>query len=733
MARIPTMNPMSITAPPGSAGGVKLGPTGVGAVPIQTPLTQRYNPSEFGKEGAAIAQLGQAIFNDAVIPMMELQKRNARAKETLDQSNKIYGEMNSVKQELLKNELTPGFDYLSPVHESKAWAKHFNGINTRIDGILPSIKANVSDPKHAVALSNAFMPQIMQLKLKAQNRAVEVSENSTVLAYQKGLQDLVNELGMRLPKEVTGGEPMFVFKTKEWEGLMQKKQLLDNLFENSGVNPTKKYQEQLAGRKLFVDQLIGAMLQNPKMGLAFLEQGMAEKFGISQTEKGEMEAELTKLEWTQTRMKIKKDEQKDKEDDAKVKLEVEGKKNDHWLQALKGDIDLTAWTTYETDYKRGGYESTWGKIYALLKTKEILPGESKPVTFAKYQILVQAALGDPTQDISALVEDIALENDLSGAHRIQMISTLAGLKNNASLVKWPVFQQAEDYLKRMAPVPLDPLDKSASAIRNRATWELWNQTKEKYMLQKPEKFRSFKWFDRAQQLVNDHAKLWNKPEDEGAQIVLNDYVTQSGLAAEPGVLLKDGGKNYPDVSAMRSALLRRLPGMKKEEIKQANDAIHTLATYPGLEAKVIGIKAQANQQNPPPEKTISGPQQFMRDITKDEWEAMGKKYFPEKYKTLFGETPEKTAPVEKKPAPPEVTEEQLREAIEKRLAPEPQPEPKPEPVMRGVVPDERQTEMFQEEKPAPEALYPGQFETEQDWNEFQAQQKKWLEDYLKGL
>ena len=68
MARIPTISASSITGLPGTAGGVKLGRTGVGAVPISTPITQRLNPSQYGQQGAAIAELGAEIFNSGVLP-----------------------------------------------------------------------------------------------------------------------------------------------------------------------------------------------------------------------------------------------------------------------------------------------------------------------------------------------------------------------------------------------------------------------------------------------------------------------------------------------------------------------------------------------------------------------------------------------------------------------------------------------------------------------------------------
>jgi hypothetical protein len=677
MARIPTMNPMSITAPPGSAGGVKLGPTGVGAVPIQTPLTQRYNPSEFGKEGAAIAQLGQAIFNDAVIPMMELQKRNAKAKETLDQSSRLYGEMTSIKGELAKNQLTPGFDYLSPVHESKAWAKHFKGINTSIDGLLPSIKANVSDPKHAVALSNAFMPQIMQLKLKAQNRAIEVSENSTVLAYQKGLQDLVNELALKLPTEVPDGENTYIFRTKDWEGLMQKKQLLDNLFEASGVNPTKKYKEQLAGRQLFVDQLTGVMLQNPEMGLAFLEKGYAEKFGINPAEKGEMMSKLEKLQLTQIRTKNYLNKQKELADDAAAKLEVEEVLIDHSVEAKNGDMDLMTWATWEQDYKDGGYHSTWTRLNTKIQKRTPTPGlVSDPKEFKNFADEVQAALSQADPEVVMDLIERINDSGLEQGHILKFTGDLATLKNAASMLKWHEYEMAEKTLRQAEPVPSDTMDDTTKK-KSVAIWGIFNA--KKIELMRSGKFKQFDWPGFARQLIEDHSGNYDKIDDVPAQIRLKQLVTESGYRSEPGAMIEGAsGKFYPDVTQLRVLLLRdNAKGIDIKEVNRRLAVITEIGDDAALNQKIAEIKKERNKQNPPPPKTISGPQQFMRDITKDEWEAMGKKYFPEEYKTLFGETPEKTAPVETKPAPPEVTEEQLREAIEKRLAPVPKPEPEP--------------------------------------------------------
>ena len=668
MARIPTMNPLSITAPPGSAGGVKLGPTGVGAVPIQTPLTQRYNPSEFGQQGAAIAQLGQAIFNDVALPMMELQKRNAKAKETLDQSNRIYGEMTSIKGELAKNQLTPGFDYLSPVHESKAWAKHFKGINTSIDGLLPSIKANVSDPKHAVALSNAFMPQIMQLKLKAQNRAVEVSENSTVLAYQKGLQDLVNELALKLPTEVPDGENTYIFRTKDWEGLMQKKQLLDNLFEASGVNPTKKYTEQLAGRQLFVDQLTGVMLQNPEMGLAFLEKGYAEKFGINPAEKGEMMSKLEKLQLTQIRTKNYLNQQKELADDAAAKLEVEEVLIDHSFEAKNGDMDLMTWATWEQAYIDGGYHSTWTRLNTKIQKRTPTPGiVSDPKEFKDFASEVQAALSQADPEVVMDLIERINDSGLEQGHILKFTGDLATLKNAASMLKWHEYEMAEKTLRQAEPLPADTLD-DASRKKSVAIWGIFNA--KKIELMQSGKFKQFDWSGFANQLVEDHSGHYDKIDGVPAQIRLKQLVTESGYRSEPGAMIEGAaGKFYPDVTQLRVLLSRdNAKGMDIKEVNRRLAVITEIGNDAALNHKIAEIKKERNKQNPPPPD--EGPNKVQR---------MLKGISPEGYKYLFGDTPEKPAPapVETKPVQPEVTEEQLREAIEKRLAPGPQPEPKP--------------------------------------------------------
>jgi hypothetical protein len=321
-------------------------------------------------------------------------------------------------------------------------------------------------------------------------------------------------------------------------------------------------------------------------------------------------------------------------------------------------------------------------VYKLIADKETLPGQTDPKTLATYSFLVQQALGDPEKDPEVLAGLIAADSGLARAQKITMITTLAGLNNNEALMEWDPYKLAKYFLQRQSPVPLDSTDTSASAIRGRAIHNLWSQDIAKLLKENdPVKFKKFDFFGRAQELVNNHADLWGKPSETGAQIILQDTVKQSGLGEEPGVTVGGGGDSrlvFPDVTAIQAALQRNAPNMNKEQIRKAVDAIRTLNTYPGLSEKVSELKKAAKlAAQPKGPEPLTGMESFMRTLTPDDWEKWGKEKFPEKFKKIYGE--DQTVTPEPIPEP----------------TPEPIPEPTPEPItgVRNLEKDGIDTEV----------------------------------------
>jgi hypothetical protein len=675
MARIPTISAQSITGLPGTAGGVLLTRTGVSAVPISTPLTQRLNPAAFGKEGAAIAQLGQTIFEDGVLPAIILSKKNARAKQSLDESNRLYKEMSVIKAELAKN-TPPGSEYLDlawdtdPIAREKAiggaWTKHWKGIDNRINNLLPSISNNVSDTKHAVALSNAFLPQIMSLKLKAQNRQVKVTEDRAIVSYQESQKTILAELMSLMPTKNEDGEVAYVFQGQKIANLLQRKELNDTVFANSGVGPLERQKEMDAAQKSMVAEVAGALQTDPRMGQEFLAK-YGEALGMTEGEIGETIYKLEKFEFQHTRMELKKLDWKDVEMEQAAAKQLEPVKLDHLLSAIKGDLNLTTFVNSWADvYDRANMTGWYDDVYKLIADKETLPGETDPATLVKYEFKVQQALGDPNIDPDTLAGEIATEPKLDRAQKITQITKLAALKNNGALLKWSPYMQAKEYLQKSSPVPLDSTDRTASAIRSRAIWSLWSEDVNKLLMaNKPRAFKQFDFFKRAQELINNHADLWGKPSESGAQIILNDTVEQSGLGDEPGVVVGGGGDSrliFPDVDAMKVALLKNRSTMTKDQVRKALDAIRTLDTYPGLREKVTQLKQAEEQANQPkgPEP-LSNTEKVLRALTLDEWEAWGKDKFPDVYRKIYGadqaplpgSTPKAAAKEEPKEGPQE--------------------------------------------------------------------------------
>jgi hypothetical protein len=285
--------------------------------------------------------------------------------------------------------------------------------------------------------------------------------------------------------------------------------------------------------------------------------------------------------------------------------------------------------------------SWYDTVYDLIANKETLPGETDPATLVKYEFQVQQALGDPDIDPDVLAQQIAAEPKLDRAQKITQITKLAALKNNGALLKWSPYLQAKEYLQKSSPVPLDITDRKASAIRSRAIWSLWSEDVNKLLMaNKPRAFKQFDFFKRAQELINNHADLWGRPSEPGAQIILRDTLEQSGLGDEPGVVVGGGGDSrliFPDADALKVALLKNRSTMTKDQVRKALDAIRTLDTYPGLREKVRQLKQAEEQANQPkgPEP-LTNTEKVLRALTLDEWEAWGKDKFPDVYRKIYG-------------------------------------------------------------------------------------------------
>ena len=688
MARIPTISAQSITGLPGSAGGVKLTRTGVGAVPISTPITQRLNPAAFGQEGAAIAKLGETIFNDGVIPAIVLNKRNARAKQSLDESNRLYKEISALKTEMNKNTLDPGWEYRSKyggaLTEDEAWGKHWNGINTRINNLLPSINANVADKTHAIALSNAFLPQIMAMKLKSQNRQVKVNEERATFSYNETQKNLLSEMMGYVATATTSqseGEAVIVFPGEKLQDLFRRKELNDTIFANSGVNALDRQRVTDAAQKKLVDEVTGALQTDPTIGKEFLAE-YGEALGMTEGEIGETIHKLEQFEFLHIRNEQKKQEIKQTQMEQAAAQTLEPVKLDHLLQAIMGDLDLKTFvSTWADTYDRAKMTGWYDDIYKLISDKETLPGETDPATLVKYEFKMQQALGDPDIDPEVLALEIAAEPKLARAQKITEIAKLAAIKNNGALLKWTPYMQAKKYLDSMAPVPLDITDKTSSALRSRAIHNLWSQDINKLLMANdPSAFKKFNFFDRAKQLIDDHAALWGDPGSEGAQILLQDTLLKSGLTDEPGVSVGGGGDSrqiFPDVDAMKVALEKNAADMTVDEIRKALDSISTLDTFPGLRKKVQELQQAEELANQPkgPEP-LTGFEKMLRDLTPDEWEDWGKAKWPEQYEKLYGK--DQTQKVQPPPTPKKEPEDIPTMDELEDLIPKPKPEPKPE-------------------------------------------------------
>jgi hypothetical protein len=680
MARIPTISAENITAPPGSAGGVLLGKTGISSIQVKTPLTQQMNPAEFGQQGAELAQMGSSLLNKVFFPMIAKEQANAKAEQTLKESTAIYNELNSLKTKLSKDFLVLGEDYHHPAGERDAWADHWTEINTRLDKMIPNIEARVTDKKHAVALTNAYMPQIMSLKLKAVNRRAQISENQAVVSYQQGVKTLAEEMASIIPFDASaGGENTYVFQGAKWDQLIQKKQLLDNIFQNTAMKPERKAEVLASTRKAFIDELSGAFKGNPKMGTQFLlardsnGDPLSEKFGLTPGETSDMLRQLGDLSFKQIKKENTLNDFKEAAEQKAAKEKLDPLRVNHWKMALQGGIDVLQWERdYRTMYEEAGDLSTFDSIHKMLEDFEDKPGETKAQIYGDFELRIQTYLGDPTkEDLNTLVENIASEKWLSKSDKLKFIDDIGNLKNNANLLTFYKYKQAKDYLAKSAPVPLDKLDVSPAALRNRTMWRLFSNDVNR-LLKDPDKFMQFDWYDRATQIVDDHSENWGNPSDVGAQIFLKDWVRSSGMQDVPNVVVGGGGNSkmtYPDVSVMKEHLNKMVREKKwsKEEIRRAQDSINGLASFPGLAEKVAEIRqAQELANQPPPEPDLTNTEKALRALTPDKAEAWMKKNHPDYYKSMFGKKPGEQ--------------------------PQPQPETKPKDKPKT---DPRQTEMFE--------------------------------------
>jgi hypothetical protein len=738
MARIPTMNPMSITAPPGSAGGVKLGPTGVGAVPIQTPLTQRYNPSEFGQQGAAMAQLGQALLNDVALPMMELQKRNARAKQTLQESDYLYTKMGEYKNKLNQKQLTPGWEYSTKegiLSEDVAWAKHFKDVNTGIDGLIPHIRANVSDPKHAVALSNSFMPQIMQLKLMAQNREVESGQDRATHAFIKAQRNVVAEIMGYMPTESTDG--VYIFKGEKIAQALQRMETIHSVFAASGVSPLDQQKTMEAERKKMVSEIAGALQTNPEMGAEFLKQ-YGEKLGMTAGDVGETINKMVRFAEKYDKVQQAKEARAEDKQERAAQAELNALvplangsqvsvKTSLKIKALNGELtQLELLTQYADLFDRAGEGTFFDKLMTRVDALDDTVGDSKVDTLSTYRDKVSSMLGTPgvsDAEIDVLEDEILERKDLSKNDKNTLLADLSVLKSIS--LEDSRYKLAYAFLTKQAPVAIDPDDTGPAAQRSRAIWHSWMTDINRLTKGTPEAWRKFDFFGRAHEIVNTHSELWSNPSSDGAQKILKESARQFGeILGLPDLQIsvspsKESDRGYPDVNLMDTALQENLGRLNKEQRQRAVDEIAKIRNFPGLSAKVTDIRntklqeqISLNQKREAELKEKLESQELFKKWTPDVIEDFIREKKPGYAEKVFGTGQVETQPVETDPVP--------------------QPEPKPIPAA-PVVEEERQTELFPEDAVEVEKLKAQRKKQDEDWDEYQAQQKKWLEDFLKGL
>ena len=719
MARIPTISASSITGLPGSAGGVKLNRTGVGAVPISTPLTQRLNPSQYGQEGAAMAQLGEAIFNEIEIPMIERRAANAKAKRSLEESTRLSEEMSSIKIALGLNVL-PGREYRTEKGEIAAWDKHWNGINTRIDKLAPSINANIKDKRHALALSNAYMPQIMALKFKAQNRQVKVSEDNTILSYHETQKDILAEMMGLMPQGTKdkNGETVYIFEGSKIGNVLQRKELNDTIFENSGVNPLNRQKEIERARKSLIDEVAGSLQSDPRRGQAFLET-YGEALGMTDGEVGEAIYKMERFaaqhqKWENDKLEAEEEKQ---ENAARASLNAMVPLDDGIevtqmtklkMDAHAGELNLPDfYKTWANIFHEAGYDSQYTKIEQLIKPTDTASGETKPGVYSDYKDKVALALGNPdiTDDEIDILEDqiIAENKNIARGDRLELVKELSVLKTLSD--KNPRYKLAKDLLSKQAPVAEDRFDTTPAALRSRAIWNTWltnmNELRNK---NNPAAWRKYDFFGRAKEIINQQSDLYSNPSGEGAQILLKENVRKFGnilgddklqISVSPN---KDSKYIYPDVSAMQVQLQNSRETMNPEQVKRALAVIRTIEDFPGLSAKVTDIKktkeaeAQARDQEERIRlKDKAKSEKQFQDRTPDQIEKMIEENFPNQYKKYFGEG-KQTEP-EVKPEVKPIPEPEIKPEVKTEPEPE-QPKPVPETKKTSVATDNYYSEVL---------------------------------------
>ena len=730
MARIPTLSASSIAPLPGSAGGVKLGWTGVGSVPIETPLTPRLNPSQYGQEGAAIAQLGEKIFLEGVLPGIEISRKNAKAKATLEASNQIYNEVNAIKGELLQNELSPGWEYSTKegiFDEEVAWGKRFKDLYTRIDKIIPGISLGIKDKKHAIAVTNAFLPQVMALKLRAQNRQKELSGDRAAYSYQQNQKNHMTDLTALLDQvkqtKNKKGELVYVFPGTKIDELMQRMELTDTVFANSGLAPLKRFDTIEKARKAKLKELVNRLQIEPEMAKEFLER-YGEQLGMTPGELGDMTDKMEEFAVQRIRMDNFLDEQADNrmEQAAQAGLNAQTQLEDGTIvsyrtslliRAHRGDLTSMALFNQRNLFDQAGDITTYNEIMTQVEKYDLAAGETDPKVYDDYLNEIAMLLGrtDVTSDELAALET-KISNDTKRISKSDRTKLLGGinLKNHNSL-KDPDYMRGEALLKKQAPVP-DEYDNTAPAHKSRAIWRIWYDDINRLIKKNDAAaWHNFDFFARATEIIDTHSDLWGDVSGTGSQSHFKEKVNQFNAALgtdldfmvrmNPGDTL-----GYPDVDAMRAALHHRTEthdygesdfSINKEqarkfnaEIKRANELIDSLGKFSGLPSKVAVIRAahqtladQAEAARLAAEKAEQDSQQTHRDWTPNPVEEWLKKTYPEFYKKRFGTDGDITlttpAPETEEPPPPlQSPNIELPDASGTDLTPEPEPVTEPD-------------------------------------------------------
>jgi hypothetical protein len=450
LAVIPTISAQNITPPPGTAGGVLLGKTGISNIQIKTPLTQQLNPADFGKEGAAIASGAANILNTFLLPRLKKEKANQEYQEFANTSAFIIDEQTAHAADVRANRI-PG-DLVK-------------AILTKQSGWLKKIENSVSNPRYRAALKMSLAQQMSTMTLNAANLSLSRSNANAEESFLENSYKFSERF--KLPFR-TGEVNVF----PNWTLALVELQTHENALSNTGMQATKQRELIDQGRLRIFNEIVAQLrIDDPKLGLQFMRSEQIREL-LYGTSTGQVALEkavrdFETLQWTQIERENKLAEMEEDRGKDEANAIVDEIYSTLYANISQGDDQslnlLWLEKTMKPLFAEADRLEDYKILYNYAKAYSPQVGVTSPETY--YKIKRNIFLEEQS------TSGIFSENFLTGEHKIALSELM--LKRSTGSGKWlqdnPMYALGKDLVEKIVKVPPD---KQAPGTRQAAAMAL---------------------------------------------------------------------------------------------------------------------------------------------------------------------------------------------------------------------------------------------------------------------